>query len=337
MIPYHPPKTMERIPLIDFSDARSPRLEDRIALARRVREACIDVGFFYLCNHGIAPADLEAQLEWTRRVFRLPRATLEAVSVEKSNCMHGYAGMGTQVLDADTPPDLKESFYIGVHMDEDHPHVKAGLPNCGPNQWPDLPGFREHCEKYFQSMSDLSRDVLRVIALSLELDERWFDPITGVTNSILRLLRYPPHPANARANQLGAGAHADWGGITLLLQDQSGGLEVRNAAGDWIRAEPVPGSLVVNLGNMMQRWTNDLYLSNMHRVLNNVSGGDRHSAAFFFNPDYYCRVECLPTCTGPGNPPRYPPVRYGDYLMHRLNKNYDYRKPEGEAPRASAG
>jgi len=321
MIPYRLPRPLDRLPIIDFSAARSPALDDRRALAARLREVCRDVGFFYLDRHGLPGTLIADQLAWTRRVFALPAAELEKVSVAHSKAMLGFAGIATQALDADTPPDLKESFYVGVHRDPEHPYVQAGLPNHGPNQWPALPGFREHTERYFAALSELSRQVLRILALSLDLDEGWFDPITRDPNSVLRLLHYPPHPQQAKANQLGAGAHTDWGGITLLLQDDAGGLEVRNAAGDWIRADPVPGTLVVNLGDMMQRWTNDLYVSTMHRVLNAASGRDRYSAAFFFNPDYHTPVECLPNCRSAERPPRYPRCTAGEHIaeMYRLS------------------
>lgn len=320
MIPYHPPKPLKKIPLIDFSPAYSTDAGERAKLAAALRDACTNVGFFYLANHGIPESMLEEQLRWADRVFSLPAEELERVSVAHSKCLHGYVGIGAQALDSDTPADLKESFYVGVDMPEDHPYVKAGLPNCGPNQWPRLPGFREHTEMYFNAAGELVRQVMRMLALSLELDEHWFDPVTESPNNILRLLRYPPHPAGARANQLGAGAHTDWGGVTLLLQDDSGGLEVRNCAGEWLRADPVPGTLVVNLGDMMQRWTNDIYVSNMHRVLNNVSGRTRHSAALFFNPDYYTRVECLPNCQSAERPAKYKPCTAGEHVaeMYRL-------------------
>lgn len=326
MIPYLPPRAMSRIPLVDFSAAFSGDPRGHAKLAADLRDACANVGFFYLGNHGIPESVFAAQLDWTRKLFELPADQLESVSVAHSNCMHGFAGIGTQALDSDTPPDLKESFYIGVDMPEDHPYVKAGLPNCGPNQWPALPGFREQTEYYFSALNDLTRRLMRMLAVSLELDPHWFDAITAEPNNILRLLRYPLHPAGARANQLGAGAHTDWGGITMLLQDDTGGLEVRNAVGEWLRADPVPGTLVVNLGDMMQRWTNDLYVSNMHRVLNNASGRTRHSVAMFFSPDYYTRVECLPNCWSDERPPKYPPCTAGEYVAEKYRLTYGRAK-----------
>ena len=142
----------------------------------------------------------------------------------------------------------------------------------------------------------------------------------------MRLLRYPPHPAAANDGQFSSAPHTDYGIITLLAQDASGGLQVRRRDGVWIDAAPLPGTFVLNVADMLARWTNDRFVSTPHRVVNDRTGRDRFSLPFFFDTDMDAVIECLPTCAGPGNPPRYEPVRYGDYLMDRLNKNYDYRK-----------
>jgi isopenicillin N synthase-like dioxygenase len=134
---------------------------------------------------------------------------------------------------------------------------------------------------------------------------------------VLRLLHYPPQQASQLVDQIGSGAHTDWGGITLLAQDNHGGLQVRAASGaqdDWLDATPVPGSFVVNLGDLMQRWTNDLYRSNMHRVINAASGRDRYSVAYFFDIAFHARVEVLPTCCSTERPARYGPISAGDHI-----------------------
>jgi len=141
----------------------------------------------------------------------------------------------------------------------------------------------------------------------------------------VRLLHYPPHPADAAFNQLGAGAHTDWGSITMLLQDDCGGLEVQHVSGEWIRATPIPGTLIVNLGDMVRRWTNDIYYSTMHRALNNVSGVDRYSVASFFNPNYLYRVECVPTCRPEVGEPLYPPCTVGEHIKEMFEKTYGRR------------
>jgi isopenicillin N synthase-like dioxygenase len=165
---------------------------------------------------------------------------------------------------------------------------------------------------------------MSLIALSVDLPEDYFLPLHEMAIVTLRLVKYPPHPANARDNQLGAGAHTDWGGITLLAQDNSGGLEVRNIAGEWLEAKPVPGSFVVNLGDLMARWTNGLYNSNLHRVKNTVSGGDRYSVPFFYSPQPSARIECLPTCTDERNPPKFAPCTASEHLNEMFRRSYGY-------------
>ena len=153
--------------------------------------------------------------------------------------------------------------------------------------------------------------------------DRYFERPT----TFLRLLHYPPQPPDASDEQFGSAPHTDYGIITLVAQDDSGGLQVRPRGGEWIDAPPISGTFVLNVADMLARWTNDHFVSTPHRVVNR-SGGDRYSIPYFFDTDMDAVIECLPTCTGPGNPPRYPPERYGDYLMNRLDRNYAYRQAE---------
>ena len=168
------------------------------------------------------------------------------------------------------------------------------------------------------------------VARALDLPESALDRHFERPTTFLRLLHYPPQPPDMPDNQFGAAPHTDYGIITLLAQDASGGLEVRRRDGEWIAAPPLPGSFVLNVADMLARWTNDRCVSTPHRVVNR-SGVDRYSLPFFFHTDMETVIECLPSCTGPGNPPRYKPLRYGDYLLDRLNRNYDYRKGERAA------
>jgi isopenicillin N synthase-like dioxygenase len=323
MIPYSPPRPIDKLPLINLVDARSPHGGYAEVVAAELRDACLNVGFFYLAGHGISQALLEGQLEWTRRFFALPLPVRERVAMRNSRARRGFEPMATQVLDAGTPPDLKESFYLGRELGADHPYVRAGLAGYGANQWPDgIPGFRAHMETYLVALGALSVDMMRILALSLELPRDYFDAMMREPMPVLRLIHYPPHPVDARTNQLGAGAHTDWGALTFLLQDDSGGLEVQNVAGDWIAAPPVPGTFVVNLGDMVERWTNGLYRSTMHRVLNRASGRSRYSVPYFSNPDFNARVECLPTCSDAAHPPRYAPCTAGQHLKESFELSY---------------
>lgn len=221
------------------------------------------------------------------------------------------------MLDAGSPPDIKEGLTIGGDVPAGWPYESKDVPDLSPTLWPALPGFREAIFSYYDPVQDLGLHLMRLLALSLDMPWDFFDEAYRWSNSSLRMLRYPPQPANAAFNQLGAGAHTDWGAITILAQDACGGLEVQNSAGDWLSAKPIPETFVVNLGDMVARWTNDLYHSNMHRVMNNVSNTDRYSVVLFYNPNYFTRVECLPSCAPPDGPPKYAPCQAGEHINER--------------------
>ena len=296
MIPYSPPKAIDRVPLIDLAASFSPDPAGRREAAAFIRAACRDIGFFYIENHGVPRATLDDILDLARTFFALPDAEKRKVHIRNSPCSRGYEGLTAQTLDEGAPPDLKEGFGIGNDLDADHPYVRAGVPNTGANQWPNTPpDLRRRFETYVDHMLALGRHLGGLIALSLDLDEDYFAEGLQDPMFVSRLLHYPPQPAEAAPNQIGAGAHTDWGFLTLLLQDDAGGLEVRNAAGDWISAPPIPGTIVVNLGDIMPILTNGLYQSTLHRV-RNAAPGDRYSVPTFFDPDYFYRVTCVPTC-----------------------------------------
>jgi isopenicillin N synthase-like dioxygenase len=163
--------------------------------------------------------------------------------------------------------------------------------------------------------------LLGVIALSLQLPEDFFEFALRTPIATQRLLHYPPQPEQAARNQIGAGAHTDWGLVTLLAQDEVGGLEVCNADGDWIKAAPIRGSFVVNIGDLLQRWSNDIYHSNLHRVLNE-NRVPRYSLPFFQDGDQAVMVDCLPSCCSPERPARYAPCTIGDYLESKVRETF---------------
>jgi isopenicillin N synthase-like dioxygenase len=313
MVVYTPPRTIN-IPLIDLAPSFSEGRDAQDAVARDIGAACRDVGFFYVRNHDVPARTIDALFEASHTFFARPFENKMQIHVAKSAARRGYESPGNQALDVDSPADLKESFLLGIDRGPDHPLVRARTPRHGPNVWPDNASeLRQPCEAYFEAMMSLSRHLMHLIATSLDLPEDFFDAHYNDPNVSLRLLHYPPHPENARANQLGAGAHTDWGSITVLAQDDCGGLEVQTAGGDWVRAEPIEGTFVVNIGDLLALWTNDDYRSTPHRVLNNISGRDRYSVAFFYDPDYHARIECLPSCRTTANPPRYAPRTAGEH------------------------
>ncbi|WP_448661960.1 isopenicillin N synthase family dioxygenase [Sphingomonas sp. CJ20] len=300
MIPYTPPKAATRIPVIDLapSFAEGP---GRAAVAQAIHRACRETGFFYVAGHGVDPALVEGQIEAARRFFALDDTAKRAVDRSLSPCWRGYEGVGAQVLDSGSAPDHKESFAIAVDLPPDDPLVLAGVPGQGPNQWPaDLPGFRAQMLAYQAAMIALGRHLMGLLAQSVELPFGYFDAGLGAPQCGVRLLRYPPQPEGAAGNLLGAGAHTDWGSITILLQDGQPGLEVCNADGEWILATPIPGTFVINIGQMMERFTAGVYRANLHRVRNGARAAPRYSVATFFELEPLYRMDRAPSC--PPNP-----------------------------------
>ena len=188
-----------------------------------------------------------------------------------------------------------------------------------------LPGWRETMQECYDSLVKLGREIMHAFALALELPEDHFDRWLSGPMATLGPLHYPPHSGRISEERLGAGAHTDFGCLTILAQDPVGGLQVRNSAGEWIDAPYVGGSFVVNIGDMMARWTNGIFSSTVHRVIN-TSGKDRHSLPFFFDPDFNADLTCLETCQGPDRPARYPPTTGGQHLLDMISATFDYHR-----------
>ena len=322
---YTPAEASRALPIIDIGGA------DASHIATAIHRACRETGFFYIVNHAV-PAELIAdQFTWSERFFALPIEEKMALAMHTSPSRVGYEPVGAQVLDSqdDTaekaPPDLKESFYCGVDLPEDHPLLAKHWRGYGHNRWPaSLPGFAEQTLALHRALQLAGDRVLSLLAQSLELAPGWFEPFYRDANASLRLIKYPPHPTAARANQLGAGTHTDWGGVTLLAQDDVGGLEVQNVAGNWIAAPPIAGALVVNLGDLMARWTNGVYRSNFHRVRNNSTARDRFSLAYFYGPRPDAVIAPIATCVSDDLPQRFEPCTADDHMQEMFRRSYGY-------------
>ena len=309
---------------VDGADLASPRVPE---IARAIDDAFRRTGFCYVTHTGIEAKLTEAVFDASRRFHALGDDAKREVAI---NAFHrGYIAPKSSLIRTSsvarvTRPNLSESF---MAMHEVAPEDPAfGKPLQGPNQWPDgLPGFREAVTAYQSAMTDFARRFTRLLALALGLPATYLDPHFARPTSWLRLIRYPPEPPDTPADQYGAAPHTDHGFITFLVQDEHDGLEVRVRDGEWTPAPPVPETFVVNVADMLARWSNDRWLSTPHRVRNR-SGRDRFSVPFFWDMDMESEVECLPTCCGRDNPPRHEPVRYADYVLERLDRNYAYRQ-----------
>jgi isopenicillin N synthase-like dioxygenase len=297
------------LPVIDLYQLGSGDLQTRRQAARQLRLACEDRGFFYVTNHGVSDVLIADVYRQAHEFFGLPLDEKLKIDKAFSRCSRGYEPLRNQTLESGAPPDLKEGYYMSVDLPSSDPRARAGKFNHGPNQWPaSLPAFEETMTAYYGAMSNLGAVLMRGMALALELREDYFDGFLVDVMSNLRLLHYPPQPANPLPGEKGCGEHTDFGSITLLSQDTVGGLEVWDASEQkWIDAPPVPGTYLVNIGDLIARWTNDKFHSTLHRVVNR-SGQERYSVPFFLGgaPDYLVAV--LPECLAVGEAPKYPPV-----------------------------
>ena len=311
------------LPVIDIGGLSSPSLSDRQAIAAELRAACLHNGFFYISNHGIDEALIADVFVEAAAFFDLPVEQKSEVDKSRSRANRGYEPLQGQTLEPGAPPDLKEGYYVGPEHGPDHPRVIAGIFNHGPNQWPAArPRFKPVMQAYLDVMFELSARMMRGIALSLDLSEDYFAGFCEDANGTVRLLHYPPQPPRGNPAQKGAGAHTDFGGLTLLRQDNVGGLQVWDqGAGGWIHADPVPGTYVVNLGDMIARWTNDRYRSTLHRVVN-MSGRERYSVPFFYTGNYAHKVECIPTCLESGEQPKYLPTTVEEHMREMYKRTY---------------
>jgi len=299
------------IPLIDLSDSFISA-NGKAKAAEEVAEACRTVGFFSIVGHNVDPKVMNDTWELTRSYFDQPAEEKMKVPMTP-DYPYGYDGMESESLakgygDNDDPPDLNESFCIGPY----NPAAGMAAP-----MWPEYPsGFSSAWLAYYKELEKLSQHMLSLFALGLKLDENFFAGVLSHHRSALRALNYPEQTKPPLPNQIRAGAHTDYGALTILRQDDVGGLQALNRNKEWQEVEYTPDSFVINLGDLMQNWTNDLWVSNAHRVINK-SPRRRQSMAFFCNINHDHLVECIPTCQSPENPAKYPPILAWDHLISK--------------------
>lgn len=330
MLIYQPPVAPQHIPVVDLAPSFTGDPAAFDAVAYEIHKACREMGFFYVSSHGIPQSLIDQSFAWSKRFFDLPREEKSALDMRKSPSTSGYES-GIQQLDSQevgaekAPPDLKESFQFCTDLPHDHPWAQKRLRNYGHNQWPaQLLGFRDHMLEYQSVLATLRGHLLRLVARSLDLPVDWFAPHFEMHSGSVRLLKYPPQPKGAAFNQLGAGAHTDWGVLTILAQDDMGGLEVRNARGDWVSATPIPGTFIINLGDLMARWSNGIYNANMHRVLNNRGGRDRYSIVAFNSPRPDAVIEPMPGCVTAEFPRKFATCTSQEHTNEMFRRSYGY-------------
>ncbi|MDB5407515.1 MAG: 2OG-Fe(II) oxygenase [Rhodospirillales bacterium] len=318
------PASADEVPILDLA----PLLDGGALepIAKKLRHACETIGFFYVTNHGIPAPVCDGIFNATRRYFDL-RLDQRMPHLMDERFRRGFMPQGINQHPG-YAPDIKESYEIGVDLPLDDPDVKAGLPLHGPNRWPaDCPWLQPAAEAYFAETTELGKRLLRVFAVSLGMAPDYFLQYCTKPMVQMRLFHYPPEAPIPEDKAFGVAPHSDYGMITLLSQDPIGGLELLKRDGEWVAAPFIRGTLVVNIGDLFQRWTNDIYRSNLHRVINRT-GKERYSIPTFFNLDYDAMVSCLPTCQSPEAPAKYQPIKSGDYLLSRFR---DVQKYKGEA------
>lgn len=312
------------LPLIDYSHLTSDNKFIRDNEIVALDKACREVGFIYLVNHDI-PTELIKSLKNTARsYFDLPLIEKKKIDIRNSPNHRGYGPIGEENLEEDAPKDWKETFDMALDLPTTHALVAKYPKMYGPNRYPDNAKAVETLHQYYQAAFNVSQNLLKAMALALELEETFFTKNFNNHVTVLRMIHYPPRPNLQHKN--GAGAHTDYGCVTLLLQDDVGGLQVKTKAGDWIDATPIDGSLVVNIGDLMQRWTNDAYVSTAHRVVASNLNSHRYSFPFFVEPDYETLVECVPSCKSKNDPPKYEAIYSGDWIQSRFDATYAYRE-----------
>lgn len=324
---------MAEVPVIDFAPFLHAGAEGKAKVAASIRAACEDTGFFYLRGHGIPQSQLDGIFDEARRFFSLPLEDRMKVKLSPQQ-NRGYQPLGSRFYgDQADAPDLNESFKYQHELPGDDPDIVDGGRVHAPNRWPDhLPGWREALLAYYDQMERLTDALLRAFALALDLEEQYFLGLYKKPLTQVNLLHYPPHPSVTPGQQFGLRPHSDTTAFTILLQGEVGGLQVQRQ-GEWIEAPPLKGAFVINIGDMMARWTNDRFASTPHRVINR-SGRERYSVPFFAIPDFDAVVACLPSCMGPGRPQKYPPLRVGDFMRQSNAKDWNKDGPIVQGDRA---
>ncbi|WP_319457852.1 MULTISPECIES: isopenicillin N synthase family dioxygenase [unclassified Mycobacterium] len=305
------------IPVVDISGLRSPDRAERERVAAEIGTAAREIGFLYISGSGIDDALFDRMLAATKEFFALPVEEKMRSYIGMSRCHRGYVPVGEEGVETGIP-DLKEAFDTALDLPADDPDYVAGNPMLGPNTWPDLPGFADAVSDYYAAVLEVGHWLLWAFAVALGEDPDVFSRHATKTPSQLRLVHYPYNP-DAR-DGLGIGAHTDYECFTLL-KPTAPGLEVLNGAGQWIDVPPIPGTFVVNIGDMLELWTNGAFVATSHRVRKVVE--ERYSFPLFFNVDYHTEVKPLPQFASHGATVR-PPLRAGEHLFAQTAQTFAY-------------
>ncbi len=322
------------IPIVDVSDlvaARQPGAAGRIA--EEIKRTCASTGFFYVVGHGVPASLVTEAFEANRRFHERP--VEEKLALKQNRWHRGYQAFQSSTLkssarfEAARRPNQLESFFVRHEVAPDHPDYERRALQ-GPNQWTGDPWFDDVVRRYDAATRDLGLRLLPAFALAVGEDEDFFAPMFDPPSTALRLIHYPPAPEARPEDLFGIHPHTDYGFLTILAQDDVGGLQVQRPDGAWIDAPCVEGAFILNIGDILARWTNDRFNSTPHRVVNRSHQRDRYSIGMFFDPNLDTVIETLPQFRN-DRPDGYEPILYGDYFAMRLDANYPDRVGVGKA------
>lgn len=318
------PEKMHNVPEIDISAYLEGDREGTQRIAEEINRACTEIGFFTIVGHGVDREQIEETYGAAADFFRLPVEDKLKIKQPDPSISRGYTPMkGESLGGMGSAADLKEMIDMGpvdVPGGEYYERAEAGN-HFYQNLWPEKPEhFEEVMKSYYRRMNRLANDLSALFALALDLPETFFYDKLDKNMSALRIICYPEQDEAPEPGQLRGGAHTDYGTLTILMSDQSaGGLQAKHRDGYWVDVVPKPGSYVINIGDIMQQWTNDRWVSTLHRVVNPplelANTSRRHSVVFFHQPNYDALIETLDTCVTPETPLKYDPVTYGDHWM----------------------
>lgn len=322
---------MRDFPIVNISAVEAPSPGAMSDLARRVDESCRQTGFLAVVGHGVPREVIAAAWQASRAFFDLPVDRKLETRMPYVGYPYGYSPLQAEALAKslgdETPPDIKESFSIGPL---EQPALTGEEPDAdfrfAANLWPQEPAdFRAAWSAYYVAMGGLAARIMRVFAAALHLPAEFFAGVIDNPISAMRALNYPHQPTPPLPGQLRAGAHSDYGSLTILLAEAApGGLEIQAPDGQWQAVPIIADAFIINIGDLMARWTNDHWVSTLHRVVNPPAdqrgSTRRQSIAFFHQPNWDSEISCIPTCIGPGESAKYPPVKSGEHLMQKFRR-----------------
>lgn len=316
---------MDKFPTLDIKKFFKSDKADRIKYGKEVDLICQETGFLIIKNHGVPNEIIKNLWYCVESFFAFEYEEKFKSKVPYKGYPYGYLGPGKEALAASkgikTPPDLKESFNGGPLNKPKNITDSDALTFCYADTiWPEKPkNFRVFWRAYYLEMEKLATRIMKIFACALRLEHDFFDQYIDNPISALRAINYPEQEIPPEDKQLRAGAHSDYGSLTILLpQEDSTGLEILSRAGEWHSIPVIPDTFIINIGDLMAMWTNNRWVSTLHRVVNSDTTRKRQSFAYFHQPNWFAKIECLPSCLKLGEKPSYPNTYSGPYLMNKF-------------------